>query len=171
MSSTGQLHLTPILSNLSIPPRLPTRSHRHLLLPSENFDSDSESIKDFLDDFASTTLVLLNNKGPPNHHSEEPSHHENSPGQLFHDEHSTEYNTATLFHHLGTSPLDDMLYDEAEHVDNLSETPTILASDEDSDQNDLDDSLESARSSPTLLIPSDSMRYKLPCADFEGDNN
>ena len=140
-----------------------------MLTPSDNFDSDKDSIKEFLDEFAATTQDLINNDRDPNRHSNQHSYH-NIPHQNLHNDHGTELSNEIPYSYQCTLLSDTQSQEEVDQVDNLSETPTILASDDDSDTNNLEDSPEAVRHSFSPSIPSDSMQYTLSSADSEGDS-
>jgi hypothetical protein len=152
-------------STLPTPPV--TRSHRHLLLPSENVDSDTDSFEtrenhnmtqeqnnsdhDYPEELSHLTTPISNN-------------HDNS--QSFHDSQGNEYNTAYLY--TDPSVLHDNEMNE-EHEEN-SETPTILASDDESiTLHDTDQTHHEETSCISPIHPSDSIQYKSPNAGLEGD--
>ena len=113
-----------------IQPQALSRSHRHLLIPSENFDSDSESesITNFMASF-DATYPNMSTQGNSTNDSEDNSNHKIPLSPTFHDAHGREYNTATMYNHSGSSP-DDPGSDDADHQGqetDRSETPTILA--------------------------------------------
>jgi hypothetical protein len=153
-----------------IQPLPPSKSHRHLLIPSENFDSESESesITNFMASF-DATYPNMSTQGNSTNDSEDYSNHEIPLSQTFHDAQGREYNTATLYNQNGSSP-EDPGSDEADHQGqetDRSETPTILASDNDSDHSDSDTSPGHLISSLSPSIPSGSIQYTNPCADSE----
>jgi len=153
----------------SLPPPPVTRSHRHLLLPSENFDSDTDSFETRENH---NMTQEHNNPVFSDHYPEELSHsttpisnnHDNP--QSFHNSQGTEYNTVYLY--TDPSVFHDNEMNE-EHEEN-SETPTILASDDESIiLHDTDQTHHEENSCIPPIHPSDSIQYKSPNAGLEGD--
>ena len=151
-----------------------TRSHRHLLLTSDNFDSDTDSHLDTIpDNLAANSEQVTSPRSPDDYSEERPTHatHQTpiqDTSQTFHDSQGNEYNTAQLY----TSPSAFDPYNEMnEDHDNASEVTTVLASDDEMDTNETaqqhseDDSL-----TPSTSSPSTSIQYKSPSAGFEGNN-
>ena len=151
------------------PPLPPTRcSHRHLLVTSENFDSDSDSMPDFI-----AHLESQQTQEEPrfltdiaDHDSGERPQRENVTNPTFHDNEGTEYNTI-LYQHSNTSLQETMQNKDQE--ENMSEATTILASEEEYGPYNLEDSSDEEPSPlPVQTPPSDSIQYKSPNADSEG---
>jgi hypothetical protein len=112
-------------------------------------------------------------QGTPTNDSEDHSNHEIPLSQTFHDAQGREYNTATMYHHSGSSHDDDLGSADADRQGqetDRSETPTILASDNDSDHSDTDISPGHPLFSPSPSLPSGSIQYINPCADSEEEH-
>lgn len=152
---------TPITS----PPRFNlTNSHRHLLIPSEDFDEYDTDHQEPSQDTHNNNSDQQRSQNFSDDHSEDSSNHmlQRSPSQdnaqTYHDAQGNEFNTATLY---------------TTDQDEVSETPTILASDDDEmgfndhDQTHPEDQSLQSSYSP----PSTSIQYNSPNAGLEGNND
>jgi hypothetical protein len=167
LEDTSSPHATPHSPHLPLTqPFYPPNLQRHTAHPLEIFDSSSDSTNDYkshIDAHRSHDPSDNTELRPEDHSNQEIFSH-----QPFHDEHGTEYNTATLYEQPCHLP-DDISNSGSDQETNLSDTPTILASDDDADQLDPEYPLEPQISFHSPSIPSDSMQYKNKCADSEDE--
>ena len=165
LEDTLSPHATPQSPNLPLTqPFYPPNLQRHTAHPLESFVSSSDSTNDY-----KSHIDAHQSHDPSDNieqRSEDHSHHEISSHHPFHDEHGTEYNTATLYQQPCQLP-DDISNSGSDQETNLSDTPTILVSDDDADQSDPEYPLGPPLSSHSTSIPFDSMQYNNQSADSE----
>ena len=141
-----------------------------LMVASKNFDSDSDSMPDFIEHLESQQTQEESRylTDISNHYSEEHPQQENLSNQPFHNNEGTEYNTAILYQHSSASLQETMQNEDQE--ENLSKATTILASKEEYGHYNLADTSDDEPSPlPAPTPPSDSIQYNSPSADSEGN--